>query len=111
MKAVLKAVILIPLTIVIVAFAVANRAPVQMSFDPFGGNASEIGFAAPLFLLLFAAALIGAIAGGVGAWLSQRHWRRSARRQARELADLREEFERQRVTSSEANAVAVSMIR
>ena len=44
--------ILVPLALAIVVFAVANRAPVLIAFDPFGAQPPMFAFAAPLFLVL-----------------------------------------------------------
>jgi uncharacterized integral membrane protein len=96
MRKFLTYLIVVPLGLVFIAFAVANRHFVTVSFDPF--NAADPALAAnmPLFLLIIAVAVLGVIVGGVATWWGQRHWRRSARRHeadaraARaELADLR----------------------
>ena len=88
--------ILIPLGVIFIVFAVANRHLVTVSFDPFNSNDPSVGVTMPLFVVIIAVAILGVVAGGVATWFRQRHWRRAARqheadaRQARvELADLR----------------------
>ncbi|MFA5123145.1 lipopolysaccharide assembly protein LapA domain-containing protein [Zavarzinia sp.] len=60
--------ITLPIVIVLVALAVANRAPVRLSLDPFGGATSGYAVEMPLFLALFAALLLGVLIGGTVAW-------------------------------------------
>ncbi|PDT86723.1 DUF1049 domain-containing protein [Bradyrhizobium sp. Y36] len=96
MRKFLTALIVIPLGLILVAFAVANRHFVTVSFDPFISNDPSLEITLPLFLLLILVAAVGVVAGGCAVWFGQRHWRRAARRHeadaraARgELADLR----------------------
>lgn len=96
MRKFLTALIVIPLGLILVTFAVANRHFVTVSFDPFLSSDPAFAVTMPLFLLLILVAAFGVIAGGCAVWFGQRHWRRAARRNdadaraARgELADLR----------------------
>lgn len=96
MRKFLTALIVIPLGLILVTFAVANRHFVTVSFDPFVTDDPSFAVKLPLFLLLIVVAAMGVIAGGCAVWFGQRHWRRAARRHeadaraARlELADLR----------------------
>jgi len=96
MRKFLTALIVIPLGLILVTFAVANRHFVTVSFDPFMANDPSLSVTMPLFLLLILVAALGVVAGGCAVWFGQRHWRRAARRndaEARaarvELANLR----------------------
>lgn len=96
MRKFLTYLIVVPLGLIFIAFAVANRHFVTVSFDPFNAADPALSANMPLFLLIIAVAVLGVIAGGVASWWGQRHWRRAARRHeadaraARaELADLR----------------------
>ena len=51
--------VLVPLAIIIVMFAVANRGPVTIALDPFGGEPPMFTTAMPLFLLLLVALIVG----------------------------------------------------
>ena len=62
----LKALILLPVAILIVLLAVANRAPVTLSLDPFSQDAPEFATQLPLFAVIFAAVMLGVVIGGVG---------------------------------------------
>ena len=96
MRKFLSALVVIPLGLVLMVFAVANRHFVTVSFDPFVSNDPSFSATLPLFLLLIVVAALGVLVGGCAVWFGQRHWRRAARRHdadaraARgELADLR----------------------
>ena len=96
MRKFLTGVVLIPLGLVFVVFAVANRHWVTVSFDPFNSSDPSVAVTLPLFVVIIAVAIAGVVAGGSATWFRQRHWRRAARqyeadaRQARaQLADLR----------------------
>jgi uncharacterized integral membrane protein len=96
MRKFLTALIVIPLGLIFVVFAVANRHFVTVSFNPFDTADSGLSLTLPLFALLIVVAILGVVVGGCATWFGQRHWRRAARqheadaRIARtELADLR----------------------
>ena len=93
MRKFFTALVVIPLGLIFIVFAVANRHFVTVSFDPF--NAID-PVSMPLFAVIIAVAILGVVAGGMATWFRQRHWRRAARqyeadaRRARaEVADLR----------------------
>jgi uncharacterized integral membrane protein len=85
--------VLIPLGLIFVVFAVANRHWVTVSFDPFNAINPSVAVTLPLFVVIIAVAILGVLAGGSATWFRRRHWRRAARRaeaDARQaLADLR----------------------
>ena len=87
------AIILVPLAIVIVAFAVANRQDVTVSLDPFNPDVPAASVTKPLFIVLLAVLILGVIVGGIASWLRQGKLRRTARRLEREVANLRSEIE------------------
>jgi uncharacterized integral membrane protein len=72
--------VLTPLALLIVALAIANRATVTVSFDPFSSTNPALVAALPLYLLAFILLITGIVIGGVAAWLKQRKWRRAVRR-------------------------------
>jgi uncharacterized integral membrane protein len=96
MRKFFTALMLIPLGLIFIVFAVANRHLVTVSFGPFNSSDPSAGVTLPLFVVIIAVAIVGVVAGGCATWFRQRHWRRAARqheadaRQARaQLADLR----------------------
>ena len=91
LRKIVAAVILIPLAIVIIAFAVANRQIVTVSLDPFSSEHPASSLTLPLFALILVLLIAGVVIGGVAAWLRQAKWRRVARRLEREVEGLRGE--------------------
>jgi uncharacterized integral membrane protein len=96
MRKFFSAVVLIPLGLIFVVFAVANRHLVTVSFDPFNSTDPSIAVTLPLFVVIIAVAIAGVAAGGIATWVGQRRWRRAARRHEADakaartqLADLR----------------------
>ena len=96
MRKFFTALVVIPLGILFIVFAVANRHLVTVSFDPFNSVDPTVAVTLPLFVVIIAVAIAGVAAGGSATWFRQRHWRRAARqheadaRRARsEAADLR----------------------
>lgn len=92
----LKALVLLPIAIIVVLLAVANRAPVTLSFDPFSQDVPEFALTLPLFAVIFAAVMIGVVIGGTATWLAQGRSRQERRRYKREANTLRHETERLR---------------
>jgi uncharacterized integral membrane protein len=92
LRKILTAIIVIPLVVVIVAFAVANRQMVTVSFDPFSAAAPAYAVTVPLYLEVFAVLILGVIVGGIAAWLGQGGWRRTARRLDADVRELHEEL-------------------
>jgi uncharacterized integral membrane protein len=95
-RKIVTALILLPIMLAIVLFAVGNRAPVTVAFDPFAAEPAMFTFAMPLFLLLLLLLIAGVILGGVSAWMRQSRWRRRARRLAAELKASRAETDKLR---------------
>ena len=88
------ALILVPLAIVLITFAVANRQTVVVSLDPFDQAHPALAVALPLFALVLVLLIGGVIVGGVAAWLKQAKWRRAARLAEAEARELRAEVDR-----------------
>src|SRR3978361_2239787 len=80
MRKFFTAVVLIPLGLTFVVFAVANRHLVTVSFDPFNSSDPGIGVKLPLLIVIITVAILGVVAGGSVTWFRQRRWRVAARR-------------------------------
>lgn len=93
-RKIVTALILVPLAIVLIAFAVANRQSVVVSLDPFDQAHPVQSLTVPLFALILALVIAGVIVGGIAAWLRQGKWRRAARLAQAEARELRAEVER-----------------
>jgi uncharacterized integral membrane protein len=99
LRRIVAAVILIPLAVVIIAFATANRQTVTVSLDPFNPEHPAASVTLPLFVLIIGLLIVGVVIGGVASWLRHGPVRRTARRLDREARDLRGE-----VTTLKRNA-------
>ena len=89
MRKFLNAIVLIPLGVIFVVFAVANRHIVTVSFDPFNSNDPALGVSLPLFVVIIVVAILGVVAGGCATWFGQRRWRRAARQHEMDAQDIR----------------------
>lgn len=85
--------ILIPIALILVLFAVANREVVTVSFDPFDSAQPAFALRMPLFALIFVFLILGVLVGGIAAWLRQGRHRQTARSLRTDLAGLRREVE------------------
>lgn len=94
LKKLINLLILVPLTVFIIAVAVANRHVVQLALDPLSPEAPLYAIEGPFFVFLFAALLVGVLLGGIGMWFGQRKWRRAAQQRSREAVEWRREAER-----------------
>jgi hypothetical protein len=102
MRKFLNTLIVLPLALIFIAFAVANRHFVTLSLDPFNSTNPAVALTLPLFVVVIAMAALGVIAGGIATWFGQRRWRRAARRLEGELHDTRT-----RLASTEASLAQV----
>jgi uncharacterized integral membrane protein len=91
MRKILNAIVIVPLALVLLAFAVANRRFVIVSFNPFDSDDMTMALTLPLFIVIIGSVITGVIAGGVATWIGQRHWRRTARRNEAEASHARQE--------------------
>ena len=87
-RRIVTAIVVIPLAVIIIAFAVANRQIVTVSFDPFSVTEPAASITLPLFALIILLLIVGVLIGGAAAWLRQSRWRSTARRLEREVAEL-----------------------
>lgn len=90
----LALVVTVPVGILLVALAIANRHKVELVLDPFQSGQPMFSLELPFFTYLFAALVLGVILGGVAAWMSQGRYRKAARTETREAAKWRQEADR-----------------
>ncbi|MGC5781368.1 LapA family protein [Methylobacterium sp. NFXW15] len=98
----LKSLLLLPVAALVVLLAVANRAPVQLSFDPVNIDAPVFSVNLPLYAILFGAVALGIVVGGVFTWLGQGRARASARYHRREARSYEREVNRLRPYAPDA---------
>ena len=95
-RRIVTALILLPLAIVVISVAVANRQSVVVSFDPFDQAHPALTRALPLYLLMLMILIGGVLLGGSAAWIKQAKWRRAARVADAQRRELRGEVDRLR---------------
>ena len=93
-RKIVTALILLPLAVIVIALAVANRQSVVISFDPFDQAHPAFAPALPLYQLMLLLVIAGVVIGGIAAWLRQGKWRRAARVAEGEARTLRAEVDR-----------------
>jgi len=89
MRKIINAIVIIPFALLLLAFAVANRRFVTVSFNPLDSSDLSMALTLPLFIVIIASAITGVIVGSCVTWFGQRHWRRAARRHEAEVAAAR----------------------
>jgi uncharacterized integral membrane protein len=93
MKAWLRAVVLVPVAVVMVSFALANRAFITLRLDPFDVIDPPPTFEMPLFLPIFVSLMVGILVGGTAMWLSQGRHRRAVRSHLRTIEMQRRQMD------------------
>ena len=94
MRRILNFIVFLPLALILLAVAIANRAPALLSLDPFNPSDPLLSIKLPMFVYLFLALIIGVVLGGASTWLSQARHRRDARRLRRETARMKSDMAR-----------------
>jgi hypothetical protein len=104
----LKWLLIAPLALIGLAFAIANRHLATVSFDPFAGNdISSPQITVPLFVILFSAVLFGILLGGIATWMTQGKNRRAARLARSEAEKWHSEADRLRAQVAETGRPAI----
>jgi len=98
LRKIFNGLVLLPLAIVFVIFAVANRHLVRLSLDPFNGDDPALSLKMPLFVVILLAAIAGVAAGGSATWFRQRRWRRAARRHEADAREARSQLDAGKAT-------------
>ncbi|MGP2493817.1 DUF1049 domain-containing protein [Mesorhizobium sp. PUT5] len=83
-------VVFVPLAVILIALAVANREAVPFTLDPFNPGNPALTATLPLFVLLFASLLLGMIVGSAVTWVKQGRYRKLARQRGLEAENLRQ---------------------
>ena len=96
--------ILLPVSVLMIILAVANRHSVTLILDPFSPKAPALAIDLPFYIYLFIALLSGLFLGGFATWLSQGKWRRTARQGTREAREWRAQAEQLKQRRLEADS-------
>jgi len=89
--------VLVPLCLVVLVFALANRHMVSVNFNPLVPvDETAPGFGMPLFLVIYAVLFVGISLGGLAVWFTQAGHRREERHLRRENERLRVQLDQAR---------------
>jgi Lipopolysaccharide assembly protein A domain len=81
----------LPLALLVIGFAIANRQFVELSFDPINPGAPFASIGMPLWLLFFFGIFAGVIIGWIGCWFAQGKHRKRAREAQLQITRLQQE--------------------
>ena len=96
-------IVFVPLAIILIALAVANRGLVAFTLDPFHPGNPALTLNLPFFVFLFVALLVGVLIGSAATWFRQGRFRRLARQREQEVRSLRDAA----IRAAPAKAVAL----
>jgi uncharacterized integral membrane protein len=106
----LSALVVVPLGIILIVFAIANRHVISVSFDPFGSDAPSLTANMPLFMVILLSVIVGVLCGGIATWFGQGKWRRYARRADADARNLRIERDALRMELEAARKPTPTML-
>lgn len=90
----LMVVIVVPVAVILIALAVANRDLVPFTLDPFNPGNPALTIQMPFFIYLFLTLIIGVVVGSFATWIAQHRYRKMARQRGLEVKNLRVVAER-----------------
>lgn len=79
MKRLTTLLIILPIGIIVVALAVANRQAVSLAMPPYINDEPFLSVSLPLFAVIFASILVGMVIGSCATWFKQGRFRKAAR--------------------------------
>ena len=100
--------VIVPIALVLLALAVANRQDVSLNWNPFTPDFPGHQIVAPFFWFLFATFALGLLVGGIAAWFGQSRYRREARTRGMEAEEWRYKADRER---ERAEAMAEKLVK
>lgn len=91
LKRILSLVVFVPVGIILIVLAVANRQNVTLALNPFQPQDSVLAVSAPFFVFVFLALIVGMAIGASVTWWRQGRYRRQARIEAKEAVKWQSE--------------------
>jgi uncharacterized integral membrane protein len=91
LKRILSLVVFVPIGIILIVLAVANRQIVTLALNPFQPQDSVLSVSAPFFVFVLLALLVGMAIGASVTWWRQGRYRRQARIEAKEAVKWQSE--------------------
>ena len=95
-RKIVSLVVVLPLGVLLVILAVANRASVNLALNPFNPADQALSVSAPLFVFLIVAVMLGVLLGATVTWFTQGKHRKKARSQSRMAQQWQAEADRHR---------------
>ena len=96
----------LPVALVVIAFAIANRQWTRLSLDPFSSESPILSINMPLWALFVFGVFIGIVVGWTSCWLGQSKHRKLARERGREISLLQNEIENSKSQPVSEQAIA-----
>ena len=100
-RKIVSLVVFLPLGVLLVVLAVANRASVNLALNPFNPADQALSVSAPLFVFLIVAVMLGVLLGATVTWFAQGKHRKKARSQSRMAQQWQAEADRQKTRAEE----------
>lgn len=100
-RKVVSLVVFVPLGVILVVLAVANRAPVSLALNPFDPADQALSVSAPFFVFLILAVMLGVLLGSVVTWFTQGKHRKKARNQSLAAQQWQAEADRQKTRAEQ----------
>ncbi len=95
--------VLAPLSLLLVLFALANRHMIAVKFDPLMSEPALVGHVeVPLFVVIYAMLIIGILLGGIATWFAQGEHRQQKRHLKKQVHQM--ETERNKAKALEENS-------
>jgi uncharacterized integral membrane protein len=94
MKKILTLLLALPVALILISLALANRHPVRLALNPFRADDTFLSIQLPFYAYLLGALIAGVALGGIATWFSQGRWRRTARHRTFEARRWQSETER-----------------
>ena len=107
LKRLIFVVVVLPIALLLVALAVANRQAVTLNGNPLVPDDPGLQFAVPMFIVLFATFALGMVVGSMATWLKQSRYRKRARAKEAEVEEWRYKADRER---ERAQAMAQTIV-
>jgi hypothetical protein len=99
----------LPIAVIVIAFCVANRQWIEISFDPFSRTTPLATMYMPLWALFFLGIFFGMIAGWISCWFAQGKWRRAVKEARSDLKQAHDEVQRLRRDEQERASLPAQM--
>ena len=107
LKRLVFVIVVLPIALLLVALAVANRQDVSLNYNPIQPDMPGMQLTAPMFVFMFIVFALGMIVGSMATWLKQSRYRRAARTKEAEAEEWRFKADKER---ERAQAMAQTLV-